>query len=801
MGVRRLLIRSADKLPDVRPNAGPAATPTDTHPMRSQTRRFRAEWLAMGVMQSIIAVVLCGMLYREHANVEAEEGDRLGVQARVVDENLIRQLEGAEKALAGIGADLRQLDVSFDAPSLTAKLGLLTGAMPGISSMLVLDGTGTIVAASREGLVGRNFRQREYFDAPRRGVDAAALYVSPPFTTTLGTYVIVVSRAITNPRGQFIGVVTATLDPDYFNVVLRSVRYAPDMRTTLVHNDGKVFLNMPPDAAALGRDLSTPTSIFTRHQRSGRVATLAQGLSMASGDQRMFAMRTIDRADLSLDKPLVVSVSRELGAIFGPWRARAWQLGTLMVVFMGICALALWLNHRRRSVSGALDDAVARERQLGAERVELALRGADLGLWDLHVPTDRFVINARERALLGYAADDELPQGAAWRELIHPDDVALLDAAIVPHLRGEAATYECEHRMRHRDGHDVWLLTRAMIVERDAANAPVRIVGTHLDITERKRGEERLALATAMLRDSEEELRLVTDHLPALVSRIDLEMRFRFTNRAYEDWLGIAPASLLGRSLAEVYGNEVYDSFKHHIERALAGEKVTYERDLETPTGMRRAELTLVPQIGRNGQVKGLYALATDITARKLAEGRLRRLAEFDTLTGLPNRALFHDRLQQAMARAARGKPMALLFLDIDHFKTINDTLGHAAGDKLLKVFAHRMQATIRESDTVARLAGDEFTIVLEALRDLDDAKMLATKLVDALRQPIELDGQTLAVTASIGVTLCVPGESDDAALLRRADAALYEAKRRGRNGYFCAEASTTPAGMAAPVE
>ena len=188
---------------------------------------------------------------------------------------------------------------------------------------------------------------------------------------------------------------------------------------------------------------------------------------------------------------------------------------------------------------------------------------------------------------------------------------------------------------------------------------------------------------------------------------------------------------------------------------------------------------------GRAIRLAGTYA---DINERKIAEGRLRRLAEFDTLTGLPNRALFSDRLQQAMARAARGKLMALLFLDIDHFKTINDTLGHAAGDELLKTFAARMQGTVRESDTVARLAGDEFTIILEGVRDVDDAKMLAGKLVVALRQPIELAGRKVEVTASIGVSLNVAGESDDAALLRRADAALYEAKRRGRNGYFCDE-------------
>jgi diguanylate cyclase (GGDEF)-like protein len=188
---------------------------------------------------------------------------------------------------------------------------------------------------------------------------------------------------------------------------------------------------------------------------------------------------------------------------------------------------------------------------------------------------------------------------------------------------------------------------------------------------------------------------------------------------------------------------------------------------------------------GKSLRFAGTYA---DVNDRKVAEARLRRLAEFDSLTDLPNRALFHERLQQAMVRATRGKPMALLFLDIDHFKTVNDTLGHEAGDQMLKAFATRMQGAVRQSDTVARLAGDEFTIILEGLGSLADAQMLATKLVETLREPIALAGDLLEITVSIGVAVCTPGELDDAALLRRADAALYEAKRRGRNGYYCDE-------------
>jgi diguanylate cyclase (GGDEF)-like protein len=138
---------------------------------------------------------------------------------------------------------------------------------------------------------------------------------------------------------------------------------------------------------------------------------------------------------------------------------------------------------------------------------------------------------------------------------------------------------------------------------------------------------------------------------------------------------------------------------------------------------------------------------------------------------------------------------MALMFLDIDHFKTVNDTLGHEAGDQLLKVFAMRMRDCVRQSDTVARLAGDEFTVILEDLRGADDAKALASKLVETLRAPIALAGKLFVVTASVGVAMW-SGETDDAELLRRADTALYQAKGRGRDGFFCDEAD----GLAGPL-
>jgi diguanylate cyclase (GGDEF)-like protein len=214
------------------------------------------------------------------------------------------------------------------------------------------------------------------------------------------------------------------------------------------------------------------------------------------------------------------------------------------------------------------------------------------------------------------------------------------------------------------------------------------------------------------------------------------------------------------------------DAMLARIKDALTGATALYHAEFRVRTRSggwlwvrARGRVVERDATGRALRLAGTYA---DINERKV------------------NEAQFLDRLQQAMLRATPSSPMALLFLDVDHFKMINDTLGHEAGDQLLKVFAQRMLESVRQPDMVARLAGDEFTIVLEGLRDAADAKALANRIVETLREPIALAGRTLEITVSVGVAMCVPGETDDAALLRRADLALYEAKRRGRNEYFC---------------
>lgn len=182
----------------------------------------------------------------------------------------------------------------------------------------------------------------------------------------------------------------------------------------------------------------------------------------------------------------------------------------------------------------------------------------------------------------------------------------------------------------------------------------------------------------------------------------------------------------------------------------------------------------------------GVAVTWRDITQRHQAEERLKYLAQVDGLTGLPNRSMFYDRLEQALLRARRsGRPFALLFLDIDHFKSVNDRFGHAGGDALLRKVAERLRRSVRSADTVARLAGDEFTVILEELKSGEDADRVAATMLRIARTPLQLDGRDLQVTLSIGVALYEGGEVGTAELLNRADAALYAVKRAGRNGHL----------------
>ncbi len=239
-------------------------------------------------------------------------------------------------------------------------------------------------------------------------------------------------------------------------------------------------------------------------------------------------------------------------------------------------------------------------------------------------------------------------------------------------------------------------------------------------------------------------------------------------------------------------GEEAYREVEGHFVQVLRGHPVTYQTTRKLQNGESSyLEVKLLPHLGDRGQVLGCFALTTDITEHKLAEERIQRVAHHDSLTGLPNRLLFNDRLNQAISLAKRdSRQFALLYLDLDKFKPVNDTLGHTAGDALLQAVATRIRREVRESDTVARVGGDEFTVILPDIARREEAETVAKKIVAALAVPFQLGNQKQGtdIGTSIGIALYPADARDADTLIKAADAAMYSAKQVGSSFRFCGE-------------
>ncbi|WP_297323972.1 PAS domain S-box protein [Nitrosomonas sp.] len=573
------------------------------------------------------------------------------------------------------------------------------------------------------------------------------------------------------------------------------------------------------------------------------------------------------------------------------------------------------------SVLGTIQDItqtheISESLRRSEERLSYALQAASEGLWDLNIETKAVYYSPRWMEIVGYHPNELPPSLDTWSMLVHPDEKDTALAQLSDYLAGRSSKYEVEFRMRHKNGHWVYVLSRGILARDNQGKplSPQRVVGTHVEITERKQAENQLRESEARYRTLFEgsydamiilmanPLKFITCNSAALemfgipdletfatlklsdlspnrqsdktlsedkayqMSELALKNGFHYFEWTYEHLNGETFPATVMLSRSEINGELCLQATVRDITQQKRAEEqlrlaagvfaharegimimnadsilidvnaaftyiTGYERDevigkkpnilksdrhnMDFYADMYRslnekghwygeiwnrrkndevyAALLNISQIrSEDGETRHFVGIFTDITYIKTHQRELEHLAHYDILTGLPNRALLTIRLQQAMALTKRlSKFIAVVFIDLDGFKAINDQYGHEAGDKLLINIAKNMQDSFRKVDTLARIGGDEFIAVFQNLNTRTDCEPFVRRILDSVTKPIVIHDETLNITASVGISL-YPQDEDASPdlLLRQADQAMYEAKLAGKNRFHFFDAA-----------
>ncbi|MFJ7313301.1 putative bifunctional diguanylate cyclase/phosphodiesterase [Pseudomonas sp. NPDC098747] len=454
--------------------------------------------------------------------------------------------------------------------------------------------------------------------------------------------------------------------------------------------------------------------------------------------------------------------------------------------------LATEIDHRRgaegklREAQIELEHRVAlRSRELDAAnqalskseaRLALALKASELGLWDWNLQTDE-VHHTQIHELFGLAPEYVTAILRDLKPRLHPEDVPPLKQALIEHLKGRSEDYQIEYRVRHGDGHWVWIEDRGRAVERSESGRVIRMVGTRRDISASKSLEEQQRLAATVFEAASEGI-VIFDPNYALIA----------INQAFSRVTGYDIDEMLGRNVVELPCSR--DARRHYVAiRTALEQHGSWQGELvET-----RKNGELYPQWlqlnavrDSRGNVSHIVGFFADLSARRESEERMRYLTHYDELTGLANRSLFRERLHEAHQRFRQGgrRSLALLHINLDRFKLLNDSLGHEVADQMLQKMARRLVNALPEADTIARLSGDEFAVLFDAYGNLSSLARVATRLSAKLRLPLTVDGHELVVSASMGISMLPDNAREISALVSQSNMAMQHAKHLGGNNF-----------------
>jgi diguanylate cyclase len=734
-------------------------------PLFRQFFSHRLIWLALLVALGIGALFARTIwtIRNDEWNYAVQTNDNL---VRTLEQGLAWSLDSFDKSLEGVAREVARPEVWALPPDLRSRVVFDNSLRSrGAGDVLVLDAQGNVILDSGSIVPRRaNFADRDYFLAGRDRGERGLFVGKPVPSRVTGLNVLPISRAYYHPDGSFAGTVVGAIRLSYFNELFGTLDLGYNSGANLFRQDGVVISRFPYGDADVGKTIAGSSNLL-RFQAEGAGSFV--GRASLDGVERLYSFRPVG------NYPLILSVAQSTETILDKWARSAWMLGSFAVLLMaGSLGLALLFVREltlRQKVSARLAEA---EHYL---RTTLDNVPSMIAYWDAGM-RNRF---ANRAALEEFGTYPALVRGRHIGELLS----ATRYAASKPYY--DRALAGAPQRFERTDEDAQGLLRHCMVSYEPDTDAHGVVTGLFVqvtDITERKHMEDELF-------DEKERVRLTLQAIGDAVVCSDAQGMVTYLNPVAERLTGWQAFDAAGRNVDDVVrlrspDNDelLHSSLRLAIQQGSVMEAVRGVVVHRTSGQRFQVEETASPITDRHGVVTGAVAVLRDVTESVAMAERMAHLAQYDALTDLPNRVLLQDRAQLAMAQAQRdGRSLAVMYLDLDGFKEVNDRLGHDVGDLLLVQFAQRLQTAVRASDTVCRQGGDEFVVLLPGLDGAEPACLVARKILAACDTAFDLAGQRVRVGVSGGIALFPQHGSTFDELSRNADGAMYAAKRGGR--------------------
>jgi diguanylate cyclase (GGDEF)-like protein/PAS domain S-box-containing protein len=691
------------------------------------------------------------LLLARHFDQQFEDSDTLA-------DDVISRLQ-----ISGIASE-REFRDRVASPEAHEILRSKAGVLSYLGDISIFDSNGDIVNWSRPLPAPRiNISERGYFKSFKFDHRSPSILTESVRSYITGNLNSVIAHRLRGEDGAFLGVMTRRINPDNYERFFASVALGTGATISMFHADGTMLARYPRVEELIGKNFSS-APLLQRVRENGRQQTLR-------------VQSPVDRTDrLGSAAPLshysgVVVATNTVTAALADWREQTRFLVLAATLAAAVIALTLFLIIRQ--ITRQSREA---QQRLEAERSRLdtALNNMIQGLVTFDAAARVVTFNRRYIEMHDLSTDIVKP-GCHFRDLMqHRKDNGSFDGdveAFCTQVMENVARGQVTHSvMQCRDGRAFLAVSRPL--------ADGGWVATMEDITERRNLEQERDRNYAFLSQ-------IIDHIPSQITVKDVhDRRYLLVNRVAEAQFGISRELIIGKTATDLFPAAAAEIIADDEEKTLQSPDGLFKDEHVWETqGMGPRYITSRRLGIRNsaGQARYIINVVDDVTERRLANEKIAHLAHYDALTDLPNRVLFREQIQRELLKAANGQQFALLYIDIDEFKGINDSLGHHIGDELLKAVAARLKDCTRPGDLIARLGGDEFAVIQTAITGRRDVENFVARIYEAIRQPCQCLGHQLSTDASIGIALAPEDGTELDQLIKHADLAMYAAKAEGR--------------------